>query len=61
MPVSLGVNGAENGRSASSPAGSSPAMNMSSFLAKEKPQANSREPGQLHQKTSEKTKQKVSI
>ncbi|XP_030614359.1 bromodomain adjacent to zinc finger domain protein 2B isoform X2 [Archocentrus centrarchus] len=56
--VSLGVNGTVNGRSASSPAGNSPAMSTSSFLAKEKPQANSHEPGQLHQKTIEKTKQK---
>uniref|UniRef100_A0A669BL35 Bromodomain adjacent to zinc finger domain 2B n=1 Tax=Oreochromis niloticus TaxID=8128 RepID=A0A669BL35_ORENI len=47
------VNGTVNGRSASSPAGNAPAMNTSSLLAKgkkETPQANSHEPGQLHQK-----------
>uniref|UniRef100_A0A3B4EYS2 Bromodomain adjacent to zinc finger domain 2B n=1 Tax=Pundamilia nyererei TaxID=303518 RepID=A0A3B4EYS2_9CICH len=51
--LSLGVNGTVNGRSASSPAGNAPAMNTSSLLAKgkkETPQANSHEPGQLHQK-----------
>uniref|UniRef100_A0A3P9BJ37 Bromodomain adjacent to zinc finger domain 2B n=1 Tax=Maylandia zebra TaxID=106582 RepID=A0A3P9BJ37_9CICH len=55
--LSLGVNGTVNGRSASSPAGNAPAMNTSSLLAKgkkETPQANSHEPGQLHQKAVEK-------
>lgn len=64
MPVSLGVNGTVNGRSASSPAGNAPAMNASSLLAKgkkETPQANSHEPGQLHQKAVEKANQKVNI
>ncbi|CAI5656182.1 unnamed protein product [Oreochromis niloticus] len=59
--VSLGVNGTVNGRSASSPAGNAPAMNTSSLLAKgkkETPQANSHEPGQLHQKAVEKANQK---
>ncbi|XP_023136830.2 bromodomain adjacent to zinc finger domain protein 2B isoform X2 [Amphiprion ocellaris] len=65
--VPVGVNGAANGTSASSPTGNS-AVTTTSFPAKgnkEKAQANSSrsqkrslEPGQLHQKTIQKTKEK---
>lgn len=70
MLISVGVNGTVNGRSASSPTGNS-AVNTSSFPAKgnkEKTKANSgqspkscQDPGQLHQKTVQKTKEKVNV
>lgn len=66
LPVSVGVIGTVNGRSASSPTGNS-AVNTSSFPTKgnkEKTKANSsltqksrQDLGQLHQKTIQKTKE----
>lgn len=68
LPVSVGVIGTVNGRSASSPTGNS-AVNTSSFPTKgnkEKTKANSsrtqkniQDLGQLHQTTIQKTKEKV--
>lgn len=70
LSVSVGVNGTVNGRSASSPTGNS-ALSNSSLPAKgnkEKTKANcslsqksSQDKGQLHQKTIQKTKEKVNI
>lgn len=70
MPVSVGVTGTVNGRSASSPTGNS-AVNTSSFPAKgnkEKTKANSsrsqkssQDLRQLPQKTILKTKEKVHL
>lgn len=68
MPVSVGVDGTVNGRSGASPAENS-AANSDSFPAKgnkEKTEASGcpksgQDPGQLHQKTVQKTKEKVHV
>lgn len=70
MPISVGVNGTVNGRSASSPTGNS-AVNTISFPAKgnkekikansSRSQKNTQDPGKLHQKTGQKTKEKVIV
>lgn len=70
MPVSVGVKGTANGRGASSPTGSC-AVNISSFPVKaqrgkskssgSRSQKSCQDLDQLHQKTVQKTKEKVNI